>query len=341
MPKVTVFMPVYNREQYVKAAIESILSQRFSDFELLVIDDGSTDRSVAIVQSYTSDRRVRLVCHACNEGIPKTRNQATALARGEYLAMLDSDDTARPQRLAKQVQFLDRHPEYALVGSWTQRIDADGQLLRGVRFSPASPGEVRARLLFQGGPIQSTVMARTAILRAHPYDEQYTVCEDYDLWIRLARRYPLGNLPEVLVQSRRHTGRITYEQTTVIRDHCLHLTRTQLTELGIAFTALDIERHFLLLRMAEHHFIPDVEYVAWAEAWLHKVKDANARMVLYPQRPLERLLGQIWFVVCWRATRGVGTAVWKQFWRSPLHRDMWSSVSTYICTRAFHRMPRD
>jgi hypothetical protein len=200
---------------------------------------------------------------------------------------------------------------------------------------------VRARLLFQGGPIQSTVMVRTALLREYPYDEQYTVCEDYDLWIRLARRYHLGNLPEALVQSRRHSGRITYEKATLIRDHCVHLISTQLTELGVAFTTTDIERHFLLLRMAEHQFTPDVEYVAWAEAWLQKVKDTNDRLFLYPQRPFARLLGQIWFVVCWRAARGVGTTVWKHFWRSPLHRDIWASVGRYVSTLALHRMPRD
>jgi glycosyltransferase involved in cell wall biosynthesis len=96
VPKVTVLIPVYNREKYVAAAIDSILAQRFHDFELLLIDDGSTDGSVEIMRSYTRDPRVRLVCNDGNWGIPKTRNKGTTLARGEYLAMLDSDDLACP-----------------------------------------------------------------------------------------------------------------------------------------------------------------------------------------------------------------------------------------------------
>src|SRR4051812_9656174 len=113
-PKVTALIPVYDREPYVGEAIESILAQTFTDFELLVIDDGSTDRSRDIVRSYR-DSRVRLGCNANNEGIPKTRNKGLRLARGEYLAFLDSDDWACAERFARQVTFLDTHPDYAAV----------------------------------------------------------------------------------------------------------------------------------------------------------------------------------------------------------------------------------
>jgi len=120
--KVTIVIPVYNREKYIVAALESVLAQTFTDFELLVIDDGSTDRSVALARSY-GDPRMRLVCHTTNLGVAKTRNQGLQLARGEYLAFLDSDDWAYPARLAKQVAFLDHHPDYAAVGAWIEKRD--------------------------------------------------------------------------------------------------------------------------------------------------------------------------------------------------------------------------
>ena len=122
-PKVTAVIPVYNREKYLRGAIESILAQTFTDFELLVIDDGSTDGSREAIRSY-HDPRIRLMCNETNQGIPKTRNRGIQFARGEYLAFLDSDDWAYPERLAKQVAFLDSHPDYAAVGAW---IDVDGR----------------------------------------------------------------------------------------------------------------------------------------------------------------------------------------------------------------------
>ena len=140
-PKVTVVIPVYNREKYVCEAIESVLDQTFADFELLVIDDGSTDRSREAVQSY-HDPRIRLMSNEKNEGIPKTRNKGIGLARGEYLAFLDSDDRAYPERLAKQVAFLDRHPDYAAVGAWIDWMDEEGRPLGRIKRKAVSPDEI-------------------------------------------------------------------------------------------------------------------------------------------------------------------------------------------------------
>src|SRR5262245_36008684 len=222
-PKVTVFIPVYNRARYVRAAIKSILAQHFSNFESLLIDDGSTDSSVEVMQPYCRDPRVRLLRNAANLGIPQTRNYSIALARGEYLALLDSDDIAHPTRLGKQVEFLDHHPVYALIGTWTGGMTEHGKFLRTFRLLPVSTGEVRVRLLFQCCPAQSSVMARTAIVREYGYREEYSVSSDYDLWVRVAQRYELGNLPAVLVRSRMHKEQITYEKAQTVKDHCLRI----------------------------------------------------------------------------------------------------------------------
>src|SRR5262249_35270201 len=141
LPKVTVVIPVYNREKYVRDAIDSILVQTFPDFELLVIDDGSTDRSREVVQSY-HDPRIHLVCNGTNLGVPKTRNLGIQLARGEYLAFLDSDDWAYPERLGKQVAFLDSHPDYAAVGAWIAWMDEEGRSLGRIRRKPILPDEI-------------------------------------------------------------------------------------------------------------------------------------------------------------------------------------------------------
>ena len=179
-PKVTVVIPVYNREKYVGIAVDSILSQTFSDFELLVIDDGSIDRSIDVVLSY-SDPRIRLVCNNTNLGVATTRNKGIQLARGEYLAFLDSDDWAYPERLAKQTAFLDNHPDYAAVGSWIEWMSEAGHPSGRIKRKPTSPEEIAAWRLFQQGIENSASMARTDVLRAYRHREEFDICEDFEL----------------------------------------------------------------------------------------------------------------------------------------------------------------
>lgn len=174
-PKVTVFVPVYNREAYIGAAIESILGQSFSHFEILLVDDGSTDRSVEVLRSY-DDPRLRVVCHEHNLGIPQTRNRGLELAQGEYIALLDSDDIAQPDRLQHQVAFLDRHPDIVQVGGWVRRVDATGRLLKQVKQQPTAPDDIRAQLLFRCSLSNTTIMGRTAVLRAYGYRNSFPCC---------------------------------------------------------------------------------------------------------------------------------------------------------------------
>jgi glycosyltransferase involved in cell wall biosynthesis len=264
-PKVTVVIPVYNREKYIADAIDSILAQTFTHFELLVIDDGSTDKTQEVIQSY-HDPRIRLVCNETNEGIPKTRNKGIRLARGEYLAFLDSDDWAYPERLAKQVAFLDSHPDYVAVGAWIEWMDEEGRYLRRAKRKPVLPDEIAAQRLFQQGIENSTSMARTAVLREYGHQEQYDVSEDFDLWARIAAKHKLATLPKILLRRRMHAGRITQEKAYRIKDTLLAIYASQLRALGVTFTATDLERHFLLRSMRKLKFAPDLGYVDWAEA---------------------------------------------------------------------------
>src|SRR5215813_13711547 len=234
-PKVTAVIPVYNREKYVGSAIDSILAQTFTDFELLVIDDGSTDKSREVVRSY-HDPRIRLVCNEANEGIPKTRNKGVQLARGEYLAFLDSDDWAYPERLAKQVAFLDSHPDYAAVGAWIAWIDEEGRPLKRIRRKPVAPEQIAAQRLFRLGIENSASMARLAVLREYKYQEDYELSEDFELWARIAAKHKLATLPEVLGQRRMHRSQITQEKALLMKERRLATYAAQLQLLGIAFT---------------------------------------------------------------------------------------------------------
>ncbi len=326
-PKVTTMIPVYNREKYVGEAIDSILAQTFLDFELLVIDDGSTDRSREVVRLY-HDPRIRLVCNETNEGIPKTRNTGVRLARGEYLAFLDSDDWAYPERLAKQVAFLDSHPDYAAVGTWIEWMDEEGRYLRRAKHKPVLPDEIAAQRLFQQGIENSASMARTVVLREYGHQEQFDVSEDFDLWARIAAKNRLANLPEVLVRHRMHPDRITLEKAHRIKDTLVTIFASQLSALGVAFTDTDLERHFLLRSMRKLKFTPDLVYIEWAEVWLLRLQTVNQLALCYPEPAFSGVLGRLWLKVCWYASTNLRWTAWRRFWRSPLRRSAWQGLRT-------------
>jgi glycosyltransferase involved in cell wall biosynthesis len=324
-PQVTVFIPVHDRERYVAAAIESVLAQTFEDFELLVVDDGSTDGSRAVVRGFT-DPRIRLVCNPVNRGIPATRNQGIELARGRYLAFLDSDDWAHPQRLARQVRFLDAHPDYAAVGAWIEWMDETGRPLGRVKRKAVRADDIAAERLFRSCLENSAAMGRIAVLRAYRHRERYELGSDYDLWARIAVEHKLGALPEALVRRRAHAGRTTREKADRIKPLRLQIFAEQLETLGVPFTREDLERHYLLRRMGKLGFTPDAGYLRWAEEWLYRLKGANAETRRYPEPAFSLVLGEFWLKVCWDARRGLGPRVWRRFWRSRLRTALWPGV---------------
>lgn len=328
MPRVSVIIPVYNRAIFVGAAIESILAQTFADFELIVIDDGSTDATPEMVRSF-ADPRIRLVGHECNLGIPAARNSGLAAARGEYVATLDSDDIAHPKRLERQVAFLDAHPDHALVGSWTTDMDENGRPLGKIRRKPTRPADVRAKLLFGGSITNSTIMGRTEILRRYGYREEFRVRQDYDLFVRVSERYPIANLPEALVWVRRHPGQETKCRAEQIFERSAAVIEHQLRSLGVRFDERDLARHYVLPRLGreklERQGVPvraDAGFQDWTEAWLRGLARANRWMGLYEDRALRELIGSLWLRTAWYAFRLRGWAAWRAFLSSDLARPL-------------------
>jgi len=319
-PLVTVFVPVHDRERFIGATLESVLAQTLDDLELLVVDDGSRDRSVEVVQSYR-DPRIRLVCNGENRGIPYTRNRGLALARGRYIALLDSDDLAHPRRLERQVAFLEGSPDVAEVGSWVRMIDAAGRPLRRTRRQPTAPEDVDAWLLFRCCLSNRSVTGRTALLREYGYREEFPRCQDYDLHVRLARRHRLANLPEVLVYGRVHPGQFTRQTDDLGRAKKREIARRALGDLGVVdVSEEDLERHVGLSRLRQQSRSPDRAELEWAADWLARLCDANRRSGRYRQAALERAVGTIWRKLCWAGLVRLGPAVGRRFLASPLWR---------------------
>jgi glycosyltransferase involved in cell wall biosynthesis len=202
-------MAVYNGEPYLHEALESILQQSFGDFEFLIINDGSTDRTREIVLSY-SDPRICLLDNPGNLGLTRSLNRGLALARGEFVARQDADDISEPQRLARQVAFLQAHPEVALLGTWYTKINNEGTLI-AKRKLPCDYTDLRWRLLFSCPFVHSCVMLRKAAVLEQIgfYNEDFDYSQDFELWRRIARRLPVANLNEYLGRWRENPGSMT------------------------------------------------------------------------------------------------------------------------------------
>ena len=197
IPKVSVLLPVYNAEQYLKECIDSILRQDFEDFELLILDDCSSDESVNIIKSY-SDSRIRFERNDVNLGISRTRNKLMSLARGEYWALSDNDDISLPQRFSKQVDFLDKHLDCAVVSCWMEFFPeyrlakplAEYKFAELMRFNPCLP--------------HPCAMLRGSVIKEFGicYRDRFRYAEDYDLWFQIWKRARICALQEVLYKYR-------------------------------------------------------------------------------------------------------------------------------------------
>ncbi len=214
LPLISVHMPVYNAEPYVGEAVESILAQTCPDFEFIIINDGSTDRSLDILRRHADeDDRIRLVSRP-NAGIGRTRNEALNLARGEFFAVMDADDVSLPQRFARQVEFLRSHPDHVAVGTAVLMVDPDGDPIREWIFHADHDEIDRAHMEGHGGALThpSSMMRREAVVALGGYREELAPAEDYDLFLRLAERGRIANLPEVLFKYRQHSNSAGHKQ---------------------------------------------------------------------------------------------------------------------------------
>jgi len=199
-PAVSVLMSVWNGAPWVGEAIDSILTQTASDLELIVIDDGSTDRTPALLAS-VRDPRLR-VEQQTRMGLTRSLNRAARLARAPLLARLDADDLAGPERLARQCAFLDAQPEVGLLGTAVREVDPSGREVRIVR-PPADDRDLRRALIRRNPFAHSSVMMRRSLLeQVGGYDEALAVAQDYDLWLRMSALTRMANLPDSLVVRR-------------------------------------------------------------------------------------------------------------------------------------------
>jgi len=203
-------MPVYNTGNYIAEAIESVLQQTFTDFEFIIIDDGSTDNSLEIIHLYAEkDSRIQVVVNQENLGITKSLNKGIELTRGRFIARMDADDICLPERLNLQYDYLVANPKCAILGTWANIIDESGNLISTWRM-PTSDEFIKWNLLWQNTFIHTSVIIRKDVLsNCEPYHECYHYTEDYELWERMSQNCQMENLPLACVSHRLHSNSIS------------------------------------------------------------------------------------------------------------------------------------
>lgn len=225
-------MPIHNGERFLAEAIESILGQTYADFEFLLIDDGSTDTSASIIEQYAvQDARIRILANSVAQGFggEKASNSAYKQARGQYIAKLDADDIAYPQRLERQLNFLETNPDIFLVGSWLTLIDTQGKVI-GKRRYPTDPDDIVREFYYRNCIGHPSIMFRNNVITDDFYTLRFAALNDYySHFLHMQAGLTMANIPEYLVKYRVHDSNTTFSG----------LKRQWLTNVGIKQSFVD------------------------------------------------------------------------------------------------------
>lgn len=273
MKLVSIIMPVYNCEKYVKEAISSILNQTHTNFELLIIDDNSTDSTVNIIKSF-SDKRIRFFSNSTNNGIVKTLNAAIHLCKGDLIARMDGDDVSHHERIERQVGMFKENPQIGLVSCWyviRDTINGKSKIVR--RYT--TDEEIRFHMLFRNQFVHPGVMMRAEVMKKLRYNDVQT-CEDYDLWARSLKYCKVANCSEILLLYRWHGDNISYKNKAMLRKSMIFIISNLLTEYNIDHTEQELLLQTLIALGIKKDQLITLEKMDAMERWLSKLSASPA-----------------------------------------------------------------
>ncbi len=316
-PKVTVLMPVYNGEKYLKDAIESILTQDFTDFEFLIINDGSSDSSEKIIATY-SDIRIRLLKNEKNIGLVNTLNKGLEAALGEYIVRMDCDDVSLKNRLTVQVNYMDKNTDIGACGSYYNMM-IDGR--KAVVDLPLNKHEMKSYMMFNCPISHPTAIIRSSVIRKEKlsYNQDYIHAEDYQFWSRLSECSNLANLPDVLLNYRMHENQITQNQSfstkkletlSLIRSHHLKL-------LNIVPSQEELKVHHLV---SDGGKAESESQMSQTELWLKKIINVNTKTKQLDDAYLGKIVLERWLRMCFNFYGG--TKGFKYFYNSEIYSEV-------------------
>jgi glycosyltransferase involved in cell wall biosynthesis len=296
-PLVTVFMAVYNTGEYVKLAVDSILHQTYPHFELIIVNDGSTDSSDAIISAYT-DERIIYLKNEKNIGIVKSRNLGIDRMGGKYLAVLDSDDVACPDRLQKQVAFMEANPEYGLCGTYFHVINCQGETIDRIKF-PLEDKDIRAYLHLGNCFCHSSIVIRAELIKKYGYSEANLLGEDYKLFLDIVSECKLANLPFLGCYYRVHKKNVSYQMNGEMFTSIKEINRYNLTKLNFPFTEkqLEVHSHFLIFNA---DYFNELENFDELENWVKTLISVTQSDPDLNRPVVFKFLLHRWFVICYK-----------------------------------------
>ena len=312
-PQVSVLMAVYNGETHLGEAIASILSQTYSRFEFIIVVDGSTDSTAAIL-SASMNRDKRIIVHSSvqNVGLGCSLNKGFQNSTGAFIARMDADDISTYARLTKQVQFMQQHPEIGVCGTWTKDM-VTGKI---ERWPPTDDATIRCTMLFHTALAHPTVMIRRSVLEETGlrYNPEFRQSQDYELWTKLAPYTRFANIPEPLLLRRSHSAQTSTRHRTEQETRARQVRLLNIDRLGLTPDVHEEEVHH---RLAQRKPLPTKEFVCAAREWLLRLRAANQTASIYSEPALSAVLATHWFRTCRHAVQ-LGWWSWQTFWSSPL-----------------------
>jgi len=287
-PSINVLMPVYNAEKYLREAIDSILNQTFSDFELLIINDGSSDNSEEIILSYT-DSRIRYVKNERNIGLVATLNKGIDLIDSEYIFRMDADDISMLNRFEIQKKFMDDHPHIGVSSASLERFGNDVAIWR----CPLVNNEIKAFLLFGSSIAHAPCVFRTKVLKENNiyYRDIYPHLEDYDLWIRLRKLTDFANIDDVLYRYRVVDHNVTVVNASTIIVRKKEIFKEILKELKIDASDEELLMH---IGFGYKNILPTNANLIKYKKWLNKLIQSNKNINVFPQKELVKTIELRW-----------------------------------------------
>jgi glycosyltransferase involved in cell wall biosynthesis len=288
MTPVSVIMPVYNGAAHVKKAVLSILDQTYSDFELIIVDDCSSDATMDIVFSF-KDSRIVVVRNSENLGLAASLNKAISISRGDYIARMDADDISLPERIQKQVSFLEEHPDIDLVGGAMKYFGYSNYL----NYFPENHDACKTSLLFNVCFGHPAVMGRKYVFNENLYNPDFLqYSEEYDLWCKLVFKYRFHNLHDTLVYYRTYSPKIKGAAETLRKQNSQRVRKSFITRMWPEVTDDELALHTKIATMQPVHSEKDLEMI---DAWLKKIVTLNKRQPAFIEPVLYGVIAKRFF----------------------------------------------
>jgi len=286
-------MPVYNAEKYLSESIESILSQSFTEYTFLIVDDGSHDGSQEIVKSF-SDSRIKFIQNSKNLGVAASLNKAMDDSSSKYIARMDADDLSHPKRLETQIDFMEKNHSIGVCGSWVWNLEKKKKFL--LKY-PSGTDCIRSFFLFSNPLCHPSVVMRRELLAKYnlKYDTSFRAAQDFDLWRRCSEFFSLENIKVPLLKWRKTSNSVTWNSSGISNQITCEILKSLLVRLGMKPTIDELDFHREVGNGSGARSISELKKM---HMWLEKILELNVSAKIYPTEGLREAAAFVWFRTC-------------------------------------------